>query len=128
MDKYVAETIVLLSAAVYVLWKFFSHKNLRHLFSAIIFISLSLSQWPLFLSYKIFFATISLLAAVFLFYEQIYQKQFKPSSQMTYMYIFLFVIFGLLFASESFLEYSKRAPHQKALSNCLEVRDFSIFT
>ncbi len=113
MDKYIIETLVLISAAIYVIWKFFSHKNLRHLFSAVIFISLALCQWPLFLSYKIFFATISLLAAVFLFYEQVYQKHFKSSSQMTYMYIFLFVIFGLLFASESCLEYSKRTLHQK---------------
>lgn len=113
MDKYAFQTIVLLLAAIYVIWKFFAHKNLRYLFSAVIFISLALCQWPLFLSYKIFFAAIALFAAVFLFYEQVYQKHFKPSSQMTYMYIFLFVIFGLLFASESFLEYSKRTPHQK---------------
>jgi hypothetical protein len=113
MDKYVIETLVLISAAIYVIWKFFAHKNLRHLFSAVIFISLALCQWPLFLSYKIFFATISLLAAIFLFYEQVYQKHFKPSFQMTYMYIFLFAIFGLVFASESFLECSKKPLHKK---------------
>ena len=114
MDKTMIETIVLFLGALWCLWKFFIDKNIRSLFIAFVLLIGILPEWPLFLPRKLSFSIVSLLAAIFLFYEQIYQKRFKPLSQMTYICVVLFVIFSLLFASDAFFaSIAKRSPRHK---------------
>ena len=102
-------SLVLVCGTVWFLWKFFSGRNLRHLFVAIFAASFILPQWPLFLPYKLSFAIAAFTAAGFLFYEYPYQKGVKNSPPMTYIYILLFVVFGILFFGEAWLALKK--PH-----------------
>jgi hypothetical protein len=102
-------TLVLLGGLVWGLWKFFSGRNLRHLFVLIFLVAFILSQWPLFLPTKFTFSITSFAAAGFLIYEYPYRKGLKSGLPMTYIYIFLFIMFGILFFGEGWLTLAKRS-------------------
>lgn len=99
------QSLVIFGGMIWFLWKFFCDKNLRHLFIAIFLAALILTQWPVYLSYKFSFALWALMAAGFMIYEVSYKKEEKQRkrSPLTYIYILLFIAFGLLFLGEALL-------------------------
>jgi hypothetical protein len=100
-------SLVLLGGAGWFFWKFLSSKNLRHFYIAIFLITFILSQWPLFFPMKFVFSIDAWIAAAFLIYENAL-KGIKNSSSMTYIYVLLFILFGILFFGEAWLEVKKQ--------------------
>lgn len=98
-------SLILVGGIIFFLWLFFSKKNLRHLFTAIFLAGLILSQWPFFLPYKIVLAIASFTAAGCIIYESPYKKGIKACSEMVFIYIFLFILFGVLFLGETVISY-----------------------
>lgn len=90
-------TIILLVSSLWLISKFILTKNYKYLFLAIMFSSITLSYWPLYLPFHLTLGIWSVSACGIMIYEH---RSKKYNSSMNYFYILLFITFALVFFLE----------------------------
>lgn len=92
------ETIVVLLGCCWLIYKSYQGKDSRRLFSATLLLSYLFSRWPLHLPLKLSLALMAFCATAFLLYEHFHKKTEKN----TYLFVFLYIVFGVFFLVEVF--------------------------